>query len=89
MKHQIHWTKGAINELTEIYLNMLDKGSGAIITQAAARIDRALEVNPAETGESRDGDERIMFETPLTVYFEVRESEPVAVVTSIRRFRTR
>jgi hypothetical protein len=36
-------------------------------------IDRLLSLNPAEQGESREGDVRILIELPLGVYFRVLE----------------
>jgi hypothetical protein len=51
------------------------------ITEAMARLDVRLITNPMAAGESRSGHERIAFESPLTVNFEVYEEERTVVVT--------
>jgi hypothetical protein len=84
MNFRLVWIDRALAELTVVYLLALDTGHGDDVVHAAARIDGLLEGNPLSVGESRAGHERVVFESPLTVYFEVHEDEQAVVVTSVR-----
>jgi hypothetical protein len=84
MNFRLLWIDRAIAALTSIYLLALNRGVGDAVVEAAARADVRLSKNPNDVGESRAAHERVMFESPLTVYFEVHEEEQVVVVTSVR-----
>ena len=68
MKFAVVWKPKADNQLTEIWLDSADR---AEITAAARDIDQKLERNPLDVGESRSGNDRLMFEGPLSVYYRV------------------
>jgi plasmid stabilization system protein ParE len=70
MKFDVEWDPAAENELTEIWLNASAE-LRATITQAARAMDRLLEKDPAEQGESRPNNQRMMFELRLGIIFEV------------------
>jgi hypothetical protein len=59
---------------------MADTGVAA----ASAELDRRFVRDPADLGESRAGNERVVFEGPLVVFFEVHDDERVVVVTTVR-----
>ena len=71
---QVEWRPEPLNDLTEGWLAADGPGRQAI-TRAVQRIDRALERNPLDTGEGRAGNDRIHFEWPLVVLFEVLQAE--------------
>ena len=83
MTFRLIWLDRALRELTAAYVAALEAGLGDTFATAAARVDRELASHPATVGESRAEHERVMFEPPLTVYFEVHEDERVVVVTSV------
>lgn len=87
MNFRLVWIDRAVAELTVVYLRALDRGQGDDVVRAAARIDVLLEGSPLAVGESRAGHERVMFELPLTIYFEVHDDEKVVVITSVRHRR--
>ena len=71
---EVEWCPEAQNDLTEVWIAAEGSGRQAI-TRAVERIDRSLERNPLGTGEGRVGNERIHFERPLVVLFEVLQAE--------------
>ena len=71
---EVEWRPEAQNDLTEAWIAADGPGRQAI-TQAVQRIDRSLERNPLDTGEGRAGNDRIHFERPLVVLFEVLEAQ--------------
>jgi len=77
MKYTVVWKPTAERELAQIWTEAADRNS---VTAAAAEIDRLLQWNPHEQGESRSGKMRIMFVTPLGVFFHVDESDRIVSV---------
>src|SRR2546423_527403 len=56
---------------------------GAAVTAASDRIDRLLAADPLNAGESRDGDDRILFDQPLGVIFRVDRAARVVFVLTV------
>jgi hypothetical protein len=84
MTYRVIWLDSAIGLLSTIYLTRLRRGTGAdAVVRASAAVDRLLAPNPTGVGESRSGNERVLIEAPLTVYYEVHDDERVVVVTSV------
>jgi hypothetical protein len=59
----------------------------AAITAATALTDRLLQENPQEQGESREGNERILFAPPLVVNFTVNEARRTVRVVNLRHLK--
>jgi plasmid stabilization system protein ParE len=68
MKFTVVWSRHAERELTTIWTNTSHRGD---VTRAAQRIDRLLQRNPENEGESRVHDTRILLVPPLGVTFAV------------------
>ena len=58
------------------------------ILQATRRLDRLLQDQPQEQGESREGRSRILFEAPLGIIFEVDEAMKLVRILQAWTFRT-
>jgi mRNA-degrading endonuclease RelE of RelBE toxin-antitoxin system len=68
MKYSVIWLPAAEQELARIWLNATDRNA---VSNASNLIDRRLQTNPENVGESRSNDQRITFEEPLAVLFQV------------------
>jgi hypothetical protein len=80
MKWTVTWVPPAETELAALWLDGNIRGA---VTEAARRIERALRSDPANQGESREGDFRVMFETPLGVSFRVLPDERLVQVLDV------
>jgi len=84
MKYKVVWIHRVLDRVTELCNSAIESGKTvADITQAMARIDKTLEQNPQQQGESRSGPERILFDPPLSVHFDIDEEERVVVVLAV------
>jgi hypothetical protein len=77
MSFSVVWLPVAEQSLARIYNEAADKQE---ITRAANEIDRWLRLIPAEVGESREGESRVTFCSPLAITYRViREDRRVEV----------
>lgn len=85
MKWRVVWTNRAVAGLTAAYLDLRTKGLDAGgVARAAAELDEDFVRNPADLGESRWENVRVVFRLPLVVYFEAHAEEQIVVVTTLR-----
>lgn len=84
MNPRVVWLDAAEADFLRHYLAARAAGLADAFTAAAARVEQALERNPAAAGESRAGHRRILIDPPLTIEFEVFDEPRVAVVTAAR-----
>jgi len=84
MKWIVVWPDGPLAELARNYVPLWGTPAGDAVTQAMARVDLLLERNPTDAGESRAGHQRIMFESPLTLEYEVHAEQRVVIITRVR-----
>lgn len=80
MNFTVVWTRRALNQLADIWSNAADRG---VVTAAADRMDAALSADPANTGESRGGADRIVLDWPLSILFHVDQTRRIVHVTSV------
>ena len=66
MNWNVTWIPECYQQLEAIWKNAKDQGS---ITRAAIRVDRLLVADPIENSESREFNQRVIFELPLVVTF--------------------
>lgn len=83
MTYNVVWVPHAERKLTSIWLQSPRRG---MITLAANELDRSLRFHPDQVGESRDGNRRIAFETPLAIEFEVIEADRLVRVLVVWEF---
>lgn len=84
MNYAVIWLAAAERGLVDEYLVARDHGQDELIAPAVVRIDRALRDHPETYGESRADNERVEYEAPLTVEFEVFPDERVVVITWVK-----
>ena len=70
MTFDVEWDPAAEAELTRIWIAS-DSELRTAITKSARAIDRLLEKDPINQGESRPNDRRIIFDLPLGIVYEV------------------
>jgi hypothetical protein len=80
MKWTVIYRPDAADELAAIWINAADRQA---IADAANSIDRQLGGNPLSAGESRDGDSRVLWESPLVVFFDVNQQDCSVIVWGI------
>jgi hypothetical protein len=86
MNFTVLWTAAAQQELAAVWLAAADREA---VTTASYRIEVQIRANPLETGESRDENERIVFDPPLVVVYVVDEPNRTAWVTTVALSRRR
>ena len=83
MNYRVHWTRKAINQLAAIWNVSRDREA---VSVDSYRIDQALAADPANQGEERPPDRRIMFESPLAVIYRIDHSKNRVVVINCRQY---
>lgn len=82
MTYVVYWTNEADDQLADLWLKASDR---ADVTAASHRIEAALSRDPFGVGESREADDRIAFDPPLVVYYQVKRADNVVWVISVGR----
>ena len=82
MKYLVVWRPAAEEQLADIWTSAADQSN---VTRAADRIDALLTYTPSTVGESRTPGERVLFEPPLVVTFEIIEDDKRVNVLHIVR----
>jgi plasmid stabilization system protein ParE len=83
MTYNIEWVEAAEDDLADIWLRTPDRPA---VTAAAAAIDRCLEQDPENEGESRPNGRRIAFFSPLGVRYRVVPGKRAVQVLRVWRF---
>jgi hypothetical protein len=91
MSYRVIWRERIRNSLfTLTFLTQSRGGDVGALSRAVEEINRRLETDPAEAGESRDGNERVLIVHPLSVFFEAfEEAQVVLIYTAVYYPRTR
>jgi hypothetical protein len=82
MNYAVEWTEPAEEQLADIWTNGPDRDA---VTAAANRVESLLRRDPFGQGESRGGNDRLMFEEPLSVYYRVDPINRIVWVISVGR----
>ena len=85
---RVRWERSALNELADLWTHA-DSANRQAITEATNTIDRLLQADPSDVGESRGPGERIVFVEPLGVTFDVVDTPATARVLHVWRIRRR
>ena len=86
--YRVEWRPPAVDELADFWISA-DPPTRAMLTAAAAEIDRKLSENPHAVGESRELGERIDFVYPLSYTFRVDGASQMVVVLHVRVYHQR
>ena len=81
--YTVLWIEEAEEELAQLWLADDSNEVARVVNQ----INETLEKAPLDAGESRSGNERILFLPPLAVRFLVEEAKQEVSVTSIWSIR--
>jgi hypothetical protein len=83
MNYRVVFRRSVWNSIHTVAFIASELGrDGSALTRAADDIALALSDNPAEQGESRGGNERVIIAHPLAATYEVFESQQVVVIYS-------
>lgn len=83
---RVRWIQTALNELAAVWMEA-DSPSRQLITAASHAIERELQTEPEEKGESRGGPERIFFSYPLGMLYAVDAATSTVWITHIWNIR--
>jgi plasmid stabilization system protein ParE len=81
MSFTVTWVPAAEAELTDLWLAAPDRSEVRI---AADQIDSQLKSNPADVGESRPSERRILIVPPLVVIYRVKVEDRIVQVLNVR-----
>ena len=84
----VRWEGTALDELTELWTEA-DSALRASITLATHQIDQVLQANPLGHGESRPGNRRILFVSPLGITYRIEANGRTVSVLRAWHFRRR
>jgi hypothetical protein len=87
LSYTVEGSGRALNALTEIWLSM-EPLARLQLNIAVANVDKLLQFSPAEQGESRDVDRRVLFAPPLVITFRVIEAEQILKIGYARLIRS-
>lgn len=82
MKFDLRWKKIARDELAQIWLDA-DSETRKQISRSCHLLEVDLRKNPLQVGESRPGNRRIGFESPLGIIFRVSEEQRMVKVLHV------
>jgi plasmid stabilization system protein ParE len=83
MNYTLVWAPNAERQLTELWLNAVDR---AAVQRASDQIDKTLRTSPRDKGESREGEFRMLLMKPLGVKFRVIEADRIVRVVRVWAF---
>lgn len=66
--YRIQWNRRALARLPAIWVGATDRNA---VTTASTGVDQALAQNAENVGESRPGNRRVMYVSPLGIRFKV------------------
>jgi len=84
MSYVVKWQPRALRHLAKAYVKARAVGHGNAVTRASAQVDILLAASPESEGESREGDERVIFVWPLAVHYQVVSGRRRVIVQSVR-----
>ena len=83
---QVLWLQSALNELADAWLRA-DAAQRQAINAATRAIDQHLSDAPERLGESRAHGQRIWFQAPLGITFEVMPGHSIVRVVHVWSYR--
>jgi hypothetical protein len=84
----VRWVRSAVDDLADIWIAAEGTDRQAI-TLATNEIDRRLQADPENAGESRPNGRRILLVPPLGVTYQVLKDRQIVRVLDVWRFQTR
>jgi hypothetical protein len=84
--YRVEWIQKALDKLASIWIQA-DSNMRQAITAASHTIDNELQNDPFRQSESRDNDERVLFEYPLAALIQVDLQQRIVWVLHVWQFR--
>lgn len=81
MSYRVVWRPRAISQLTDLWVRSTNRDA---LNGYAQQIDRILERDPHEQGESRADNYRLWFRRPLSVLFQIDEPTRTVFVVAVK-----
>jgi hypothetical protein len=82
---RVRWTRTAISQLAAIWVNAADQQA---VTAASYQIEQLLRRDPANQGEDRPNNRRVIFIAPLVVLYRIDTTINVVTVVGVGRYGT-
>jgi len=82
MRYTVIWTPAALDNLAAISNKAEDRNA---VSAASNEMDRVLAASPRAQGESRRGNVRVMFASPLGAEYEIVEDDRKVEVLAVWR----
>jgi len=79
----VKWKRQALRDLTSIWNDASDR---ALVTQVVHHLEESLKRSPQILGESRGALRRIVFESPISLLFELVPDDRKVYVLRVGRF---
>lgn len=86
--YEIEWLDAALNELAAVWVGA-DSSTRGAIRSAVAAVETRLRRDPSSQGESREGDERVLFAEPLGLSVDIDNARRTVTVLHVWRVRRR
>ena len=77
MKWTVVWKSDALNDLSELWIESLDREGS---TASSHLIDQILKMSPLTAGESREDNRRVLIVPPLAVTYQVSTDDFMVIV---------
>ena len=82
-EYKVIWNEPIMQELGDLVLRLMEQGRNpAGVVKAIAAAEATLSSEPHEAGESRDHNNRVLIESPLSVTFRVVDTEKTVYILS-------
>ena len=83
--YRVDWLQSALDEVTILWMRA-DSSLRQEITQAVYTVDQLLTDDPEKHGESRSGNERIVFVDPLAVFYRIEQDSGIVTILRVRQY---
>jgi hypothetical protein len=83
VNYRVVWKPSAEAELADLWTGAADR---AAVASAADAVEALLERDPLSQGESRAGDDRLLFYPPLSFLFQVDQDQRLVSVLAVGPF---
>jgi hypothetical protein len=84
VSYSLTWSDPALDQLADAYLAARIDGRDADFSQSISQIEANLTRDPLAFGESRAGAQRVMFDSPAMVLYQVDQSVRVVNILAVR-----
>jgi hypothetical protein len=84
VNYTVFWPDAAQDQLADQYLAARFDGREAEFSQSVSEIEVKLARDPLTVGESRTGNQRLLMERPVMVFYEIDAATRVVTIAGVR-----